>query len=185
MAHALATNCRHIKGERIMALKIQIHEQAAKKYEYIPIAYNLEDEIFCHCSYFLVFNMPQTDNHWKQDVYSFVKKIKAMKVKSGSKAEYTETALVELSHGKHFCEDREETDKVFEKVYNREDSPHPFDFDMTLSHNQAVYFDALDKFYYAFLIPWIAIPDKEPPREPLYKAIDKYLITRRKEMVSK
>lgn len=163
--------------------KITINEQAAGRDDYIPFACNLEEEIFCHCSYFLVYDMPQTDNHWKKELYGFVKKIKIPKVKSGNKAEYTEIALVEMCHGKHFCEDKEEVDKVFRKVYNSEDNPHPFDFDMTTPHNQDVYFDALDKFYYKFLIPWIGVPDIEPPREPLYDAIDKYLIARRMEMV--
>lgn len=118
----------------------------------------------------------------KSELYGFIKKIKEIKVKSGNKAEYTETALVEMAHGKHFCEDKEEVAQVLEGVYNSEDSPHPFDFDMTLDRNQAIYFDALDKFYYEFLIPWIAVPAKEPSREPLYHAIDRYLIAPRNEM---
>lgn len=163
-------------------MRITINEQAAGRYEYIPFAHSLEDEIYCHCAYFLVYNMPQTDNHWKKELYGFTKRIKALKVKSGSKMRYTEIALVEMGHGKHFCEDKEEAAEIFSSIYHSEDKPHPFDYDMTLSRNQEIFFDAVDKFYYKFLIPWIAIPEEDPPREPLYDAIDKYLIARRGEL---
>lgn len=164
-------------------MRITINEQAAGRDEYIPTAYNLEDEIYCHCAYFLVYNMPQTANHWKKELYGFIKRIKKIKVSSGSKAEYTETALVTMAHGEHFCEDIEEATKVFSSIYHSEDKPHPFDYDMVLRHNQEIFFNALDQFYYKFLVPWIAIPDEDPPREPLYDAIDKYLIARRRELI--
>ena len=164
-------------------MKIKILEQATGRDEYIPFAYNIEDEIFCHCSYFLVYDMPQTDNHWKLELYGFLKKIKKPSVKSGSKLEYTTIALVEMAHGEHFCEDMEVPEKILSSVYNSENIPHPFDFDMDNPHNLEIYFDALNKFYYDFLIPWVVQPDKDPPRQPLYDAIDKYLIARRKEMI--
>jgi len=163
--------------------KITINEQAAGRYEYIPFACNLEEEIFCHCSYFLVYDMPQTDNHWKKELYGFVKKIKIPKVKSGDKAEYTEIALVEMCHGKHFCEDKENIPAVLHNVYDSEEKPHDFDYDMTLKKNQDIYIDALDKFYYGFLLNWLAKPDPDPDRRELDDALDKYLIGRRREMV--
>lgn len=165
--------------------KIQINEQAAGRNDYIPMAYNLEDAIYCHCAYFLVFNMPQTENHWKSELYGFLKKIKRVTVRSGDKSEYTTIALVEMAHGGHFCEDKESPEDTFRMVYNSEDNPHPFYFNMDLPHNREVYFDAIDRFYYEFLIPWVSVPEKEPPKEPLYAAIDRYLIARREDMVSR
>lgn len=165
--------------------KIKLLEQAAGRDEYIPTAYNLEEIIYCHCAYFLVFASSGIDNHWKGELYGFVKRIKKITVSSGDKAEYTEIALVTMAHGKHFCEDKEDPTEIFETVYNSEDKPHAFDFNMKLPQNQEVYFEAIDRFYYEFLIPWISIPVKEPPREPLYTAIDKYLIAARKKMIQR
>lgn len=163
--------------------KIKLCEQAAGRDEYIPVAYNYEEIIYCHCAYFLVYDMPETENHWKQELWGFVRRLKKIKVSSGDKGEYTEIALVTMAHGRHFCEDKAEPAAILETVYNSEDKPHAFDFDMKLEHNLAVYFDSIDRFYYEFLIQWIADSIKEPPKEPLYAAIDRYLITARKKMI--
>jgi len=54
---------------------------------------------------------------------------------------------------------------------------------ITLKKNQDIYIDALDKFYYGFLLNWLAKPDPDPDRRELDDALDKYLIGRRREMV--
>lgn len=164
-------------------MHITINEQAAELNDYKFRAGHLEEDILCHCSYFLVYDMPETDNHWKLDVYGLVKKIKIPTLKSGDKLKATQVALVEENHGEHFCENKENPKELFSIIYDSEDIPHDFDFDMSIEHNQDVYFDAIDKFYYEFLIPWISVPMKNPPREQLYQAIDKYLIERRADMV--
>ena len=127
-------------------LKITLNEQAEKLPKYALKASFLDEDIFCHCSYFLVYNRPQTDNHWRQELFGFVKTLKVPILKSG-------------------------------------EIPHPFDFNMDIQRNRDVYFDALDKFYYDFLIPWISEPNKIPSREELYMSVDSYLIARREDML--
>ena len=164
-------------------LKITLNEQAEKLPKYALKASFLDEDIFCHCSYFLVYNRPQTDNHWRQELFGFVKTLKVPILKSGSKLEATEESLVVDNHGEHFCEDRLNATAVLARVYDSEEIPHPFDFNMDIQRNRDVYFDALDKFYYDFLIPWISEPNKNPSREELYMSVDSYLIARREDML--
>ena len=162
---------------------IAVNEQSAPLNQFYQRAWDLNEEIMCHCSYFLVYDMPETDNHWKLDVYGLTKKLKVPTLKSGNKLEIVTQALVENDYGEHFCENKEYYNETFEIIYNSEGIPHPFDFDMSIEHNRNVYFDAMDKFYYEFLLSWLADSEKNPSREPLYRAIDKYLIARRSDMV--
>lgn len=164
-------------------LKITLNEQAERLPKYALKAGFLDEDIFCHCSYFLLYDSPRTDNHWKQELFGFVKTLKVPTLKSGSKLEATEESLVADNHGEHFSEDRRNATDVLARVYDSEEIPHPFDYNMGIQGNQDVYFEALDAFYYDFLIPWISEPDKNPSRDELYKAVDKYLIAKRNEML--
>jgi len=164
-------------------LKITLNEQAEKLPKYSLKVGFLDEDIFCHCSYFLLYDMPQTENHWKKELFGFVKPLKVPSLKSGDKFGATEESLVVDNHGEHFSEDRLNASAVLNRVYDSEEIPHPFDYDMDIQRNRDVYFDAMDSFYYDFLIPWISVPDKNPSREELYDAVDKYLISKREGMV--
>ena len=86
-------------------------------------------------------------------------------------------------HGTHFHEDIDDSATAFNIISEYEGEIRPFDYDMTRGHNRQIFFDAMNKFYYEFLIPWIAEPEWFLRKKPLYDAIDKYLIARRKEMI--
>lgn len=165
-------------------MKIIINEQAERISIFALKAGFSAESLFCHCSYLLVYNSVELDHHWKNEIFGIVKPLKKPRVKSGDKYEVLQEALVEDEHGAHFCEDRENITAVLRGVYDSEDVPHDFDFNMSLKENQEVYIEALDKFYYEFLIPWLAKPDPDPKRGELDNAIDKYLIARRSEMIS-
>lgn len=162
-----------------------LNEQAIKISSYTDKAIDLSEQILYHCSYFLLYNAPQTFPHWKKDVYAFVKPLKAMAVKSGDKQEATYVGLMEGPCGKDFCEyqDPETARRLFKDIYGSEDIPHSFDYDMDNPKNQDVYFGAISAFYNEFLIPWIAKTDKFPDPEPLNSAIDKYLVAQQKDFV--
>lgn len=164
-------------------MKIIINEQAERVSVFTAKAGFLADSLFYHCSYLLVYKSPELTHHWKNEIFGIVKPLKRAKLKSGDKYEAIQEALVEDLHGVHFCEDREHLDAVLHSVYDNEDTPHEFDFDMGSKESQEIYIDALDKFYYEFLIPWVAKPDPDPSREELNAAIDKYLIARRRELI--
>lgn len=165
-------------------MKIIINKQAERISIFALKAGFSAESLFCHCSYPLVYNSVELDHHWKNEIFGIVKPLKKPRVKSGDKYEVLQEALVEDEHGAHFCEDRENITAVLHGVYDSEDVPHDFDFNMSLKENQEVYIEALDKFYYEFLIPWLAKPDPDPKRGELDNAIDKYLIARRSELVS-
>lgn len=164
-------------------MKIKVSEQAERVNIFTARAGFFADSLFYHCSYLLVYSSPELAHHWKNEIFSIVKPLKRTKLKSGSKYEALQEAFVEDSHGVHFCEDRDHLDAVLSSVYHNEEVPHEFDFDMGSKESQEVYIDALDKFYYEFLIPWVAKPDPDPNRGELNAAIDKYLIARRSELV--
>ena len=104
-------------------------------------------------------------------------------MKSGNKEKPTYMALVEMAHGTDFCEDRREPLALFETIYDSEDVPHDFDYDMTEEINRRVYFDALSRFYEEYLVPWIATKSSTMDRQPFYAAIDNYLVSARAQMV--
>lgn len=163
--------------------KIKLNEQSAKLSDYKFIAYNLEDDILNHCSYFLLYDMAGTENHWKKELYGFCFRLKKIDLKSGDKASATYLSLVEMAHGKDFCEDIADPQPLFESIYESEEIPHPFSYDMGSEHNRDVYFGAMLKFYTEFLIPWISSSDKTDCRQSLYDAVDAYLCARRADMV--
>ena len=164
-------------------LRIKLNEQAAKLSDYKFIAYNLENDILCHCSYFLLYNSPETENHWKQELYGFCSRLKRIELKSGDKEKATYMALVEMAHGTDFCEDRREPLALFETIYDSEDVPHDFDYDMADETNRRVYFDAIARFYEEYLVPWIATKSSTMDRQSFYGAIDNYLVSERAKMV--
>lgn len=168
---------------RILVPRHAIDEQAAPRREYYAAAYWSSDSVLDHVSYLLLYADGQNDAHWKQELFSMAAGLKQIEMKGGNKAKVTRGALIDAAHGEDFAEDIADPQPLFEEVYESEDQPRDFDFDMTIKKNQDAYFDALRKFYGEFLIPWIAKTEKEPLREPFYKACDKYLIARRSELI--
>ena len=163
-------------------MKIIINEQAERISIFTLKAGFSAESLFCHCSYLLVYDSAELDHHWKNEIFGIVKPLKKPRMKSGDKYDALQEALVEGEHGVHFCEDKENIAAVLHNVYDSEEKPHDFDYDMTLKKNQDIYIDALDKFYYEFLLKWLAVPDPDPDRKELDEALDKYLISRRREM---
>lgn len=165
-------------------MRIVVNEQAERISIFTLKAGFSAESLFCHCSYLLVYNSSELDHHWKNEIFGIVKPLKRPRMKSGDKYEALQEALVEDEHGVHFCEDKENIPAVLHRVYDSEEIPHAFYYNMDLKRNQAIYINALDKFYYEFLLKWLAVPDPDPQRKELDEALDKYLISRRKEMAS-
>lgn len=164
-----------------MSLRIKINEQSAKLKEYRLLAFGIEDDIVNHASYILLYNDSDNENHWKQELYGFCSRLKGISLKSGDKEKVTSTILVEISHGVGFCEEIETPSDFFRDVYDSEEIPHPFDYSMDNEKNVAVFFEALNKFYGEFLVPWIA--SEKGSKQDLYDAVDKYLVSARSKYI--
>ena len=156
-------------------MKNQINEQAAKLKDYKIYAFNIEDDILNHISYILLYDDTENLNHWKTELYGFCSRLKNITLKSGDKEKVTYTALVEVSHGMNFCEELENPFVFFGDVYDSKETPRHFDYNMTNEKNIDLFFDALNKFYSEFLVPWIA--SDNGGKHDLYNAIERYLVS--------
>lgn len=159
-----------------------LNEQAAPRRKYMSDAEDIADVLLWHCSYLILYADGHDDYHWKNEIYGFVSRFKIKELKDGAKLPILKTAWVREMWGEHFEEGRMYASEVLSNVYDSEDEPHEFSFNMSSRSNIDVYFDALDRFYYEFLCPWTAKTSKNPSKQELFDAIDQYLIGARKMM---
>ena len=159
-----------------------LNEQALYRNAYEVKASGIADKLFDHCSYLILYSDGRDDEHWKNEIYGFLKPLKVQKIKGGSKRPLLLETLVEGPYGSHFEDVIERPSCFLSGVYYSEEKEHPFSFDMKKKQNILVYIEALDRFYYEFLIEWTGNTEENPDKRVLFNAIDRYLISARGKM---